>query len=121
MAQTKIWDIEGMFQAGHKCLETIWEHGRDSHCSRSTHKRVEGRVRMREGEISFCNERRTEVVSCFRQGGGDDEEGTDCMRWGKEGLALILSHSYFLIHLLGMLVGENISRSNGCVFAVTLQ
>ena len=30
--------------------------------------------------------------------GGDDEEGTDYMRWGKEGLALILSHSYFLTH-----------------------
>ena len=27
MAQTKIWDIEGMFQAGHKGLETIWEQG----------------------------------------------------------------------------------------------
>ena len=50
---------------------------------------------MRECEISFCNERRTEVVSCFRQG-EVTRRGLHAMMG--EGLALILSHSYFLIH-----------------------
>ena len=68
---------------------------------------------MREGEISFCNERRTEVVSCFRQG-EMTRRGLHAMG---EGLALILTHSYLFMggkidfHLMGMLLGNNTSRN----------